>query len=692
MLRSLVRFVTSSLRYKLLFLVFLPVLLVAPATIGFVIYWSGNFSYEQLLMRVNSDLTVAHDAFVRTQRDYLEELRTLANSYTFQTALEAGDAQTLQNQLKTLKTTSGFDFLHLTDLKGRWLYEDLTFVSGSSRPSPLIQKASDWSTPSVGVEVFPPEALARESGELAQRAGLELVETPHTAPTDRTVEDRALVVRAVQPVRDLRGNTVALLDGGVLLNRNFGFVDAIRDLVYGPGSLLEGSLGTVTVLLGDVRVSTNVPRQAGERALGTRVSDEVRNKVLREGNIWVDRAFVVNDWYISGYEPIVDVYGKRVGMLYTGFLEAPFRRAYYQALAVLVGLLLLGTGVAVLVATRGARSIFRPIEAMAAVVRATRAGEDRRIGGLVSRDEIGQLARQFDEMLDLLQHRSEQIREAAEKLESKVNERTRELTEKNERLQETVDLLRETERQLIVAEKLAALGELTAGVAHEINNPVAVIQGNLEILRNELGENVEPVSTEVDLIFEQVDRIRAIVEKLLVYSRPSAVRSHLEEVRVRDVVEDTLVLVRHELDSKGLSVERAYSETGCVVIDRQELQQVLVNLLLNAIQALGKGGAIELSTCDQNGDAVSIRVHDNGIGIANEHLARVFDPFFTTKRRGGTGLGLSISYSLIRRYGGNISVASEPGRGTTFAVRLLRTPELRDEEALLATRHLDATA
>ncbi|NIR31981.1 MAG: HAMP domain-containing protein [Gammaproteobacteria bacterium] len=691
MFRSLARLVTSSLRYKLLFLVFLPVLLVAPATIGFVIYWSGNFSYDQLLMRVNSDLTVAHDAFVRTQRDYLQELETLANSYTFQTALETGDGETLQNQLKTLKKTTGFDFLHLTDLKGRWLFEDPTFVSGSSRPSPLIQKASDWSTPSVGVEVFPPEALLRESQELVQRSRVELVATPHTAPTERTVEDRALVVRATYPVRGLRGNTVALLDGGVLLNRNFGFVDAIRDLVYGPGSLLEGSIGTVTVLLDDVRVSTNVPRRAGERALGTRVSEQVRDRVLQHGNTWVDRAFVVNDWYISGYEPIIDVYGKRVGMLYTGFLETPFRRAYYQALAVLVGLLLLGTGIAVLVAARGARSIFRPIEAMAAVVHATRAGEDRRIGRLVSRDEIGQLARQFDDMLNLLQHRNEQIREAAEKLESKVNERTRELTEKNARLQETIDLLRETERQLIVAEKLAALGQLTAGVAHEINNPVAVIQGNLEILRNELGENVEPVRTEVELIFEQVDRIRAIVEKLLVYSRSSVVRSHLEEVRVRDVIEDTLVLVRHQLDSKGVSVQRAYSETGTVVIDRQELQQVLVNLLLNAVHALGKDGTIELSTGDQGDTGVSIRVHDNGVGIPSDHLARVFDPFFTA-RRGGTGLGLSISYSLIRRYGGNISVGSVLGQGSTFEVCLLRTPELSDEEALLTSRHVDATA
>lgn len=683
MLRALVRSITGSLRYKLLFLVFLPALLVAPATLGFVIYWTGNFSYEQLRMRVNSDLTVAHDAFVRTQHDYLEQLATLANSYTFQTALEAKDAETIRNQLAVIEHTAGFDFLHLTDLQGHWLFEDPAFVSGSSHASPLTKKAADWGTPDVGVEVFPREALEREGGKLAQRARLQLQDTPHAAPTERSEEDRALLVRAVYPVRNLRGSTVALLDGGILLNRNFRFVDAIRDLVYGPGSLPEGGIGAVTVLLGDVRISTNVPLKAGQRALGTRVSQQVRDAVLEHGNTWVKRAFVVNDWYIAGYEPIVDVYGKRVGMLYTGFLEAPFRGAYHRALAILLVLLLLGTGVAVLVAGRGARSIFRPIEAMAAVVKATQAGEDRRIGALASRDEIGQLARQFDEMLDLLKRRNAQIREAAEKLETKVQERTSELSEKNARLQETIDLLRKTERQLVTAEKLAALGELTAGVAHEINNPIAVIQGNMEILCAELGEHAVPVRTEMELVFQQVDRIRAIVEKLLRYSRPSAVRPKLEPVRVREVIEDTLVLVRPELDKKGVSLERAYSETGSVIIDRQELQQVFVNLLVNAAQALRNGGTIRLTTRDQNDKGVLIRIHDDGVGIPSEHLARVFDPFFTTKKQGGTGLGLSISYSLVRRYGGNITVASEPGQGATFAVYVLRTPEPSDAQSLL---------
>ena len=238
-----------------------------------------------------------------------------------------------------------------------------------------------------------------------------------------------MVIRAIVPVRDPNGTMVALLDGGVVLNNSFGLVDDIRNLVYGPDSLAEGSFGTVTLFLDDVRISTNVPVSPGERALGTRVSAAVRYSVLDQGHTWVDYAFVVNDWYISAYEPIVDAYGKRVGMLYTGFLEAPFRHAYYRTLGAALLLLLLGMLVASLVVVRGATGIFKPIESIAAVVRDIRKGEDKRVGDLAKDDEIGELAVQFDETLNLLTLRNEEIHQAAERLESKVDERTRELKE-----------------------------------------------------------------------------------------------------------------------------------------------------------------------------------------------------------------------------------------------------------------------
>lgn len=676
---SIKRKIATSLRYKLLVLVLFPMLMIAFLTVGFVVYWSQDFSQNHLLRRVNTDLNVAHASFVQLQRDYLSQLERLAVSHAFYTAFENRDADRIQDQLAVMRETTGFNFVNVTDLHGRWILTHSLAPAGVSKLGPLHRQVVTWGTPGVDIEIYSAEELERENPRLAEAARITLVETPRAAPSDRKLEDRAMVIRVIVPVRDPKGTMVALLDGGVLLNNSIGLVDDIRNLAYGPESLPEGSYGTVTVFLDDVSISTNVPVSPGERALGTRVSEVVRASVLDQGHTWVDYAFVVNDWYISAYEPIVDVYGKRVGMLYTGFLEAPFRHAYYRTLGAALLLLLLGMLVASLVVVRGATGIFKPIESIAAVVRDIRKGEDKRVGDLAKDDEIGELAEQFDETLNLLTLRNEQIRQAAERLESKVDERTRELKEKNQRLEETIAQLEAARQQLVSAEKLAALGQLTAGVAHEINNPIAVIQGNMDVLRQELGEDIGRVQVEVDLILEQIARIHSIVDKLLRYSRPSRYGTELQEVEPNRLIDETLVLVEHEIAAKNLYVETDYEATNSITINAQELQQVLVNLLVNAAHASDTGSCIAISTRNCDG-GVAISIRDQGIGIAPEHLPRVFDPFFTTKRVGGTGLGLSVSYGLLRRYGGDIKVTSEPGRGTTFEVLLPEKPVFLDDK------------
>jgi two-component system NtrC family sensor kinase len=639
---SVKRKIATSLRYKLLVLVLSPMLMIAFLTVGFVVYWSQDFNQNQLFRRVNTDLNLARASFVRLQRDYLSQLERLAASHAFYTAFANRDVDRIQDQLAVMRETTGFDFVNVTDLHGRWILTHSLAPAGASKLGPLHRQVVTWGTAGVDIEIYSPGDLAHENPRLVEAARIPLVETPRAAPSDRKREDRAMVIRAIVPVRNPKGTMVALLDGGVLLNNSIGLVDDIRNLAYGPESLPEGSFGTVTLFLDDVRISTNVPVRPGERALGTRVSEVVRASVLEQGNTWVDYAFVVNDWYISAYEPIVDVYGKRVGMLYTGFLEAPFRHAYYRTLGAALLLLLLGMLVASLVVVRGAKGIFKPIESIAAVVRDIRKGGDKRVGDLAKDDEIGELAEQFDETLNLLTVRNEQIRQAAERLESKVDERTRELKEKNQHLEETIAQLEAARQQLVSAEKLAALGELTAGVAHEINNPIAVIQGNMDVLRQELGDDVGRVQVEVDLIVEQIGRIHAIVDKLLQYSRPSY-GAGLQEVQLMTSgptrVETILDLTRRVIDTGGRI-------------------------------------AVGMRDCDQG---VAISIHDQGAGIAAEHMPRIFDPFFTTKRVGGTGLGLSVSYGLLRRYGGDIKVTSEPGRGTTFEVLVPGKPVFLDE-------------
>lgn len=681
MFATLGRRLQVSLRAKLLMLVLFPILVVAPVSVGFVVWWSQHYDRGQLLRRVNTDLVVAHDVFARLQLDYLRQLQRLAASHSFYTAFAAGDAERVQDQLAAIKGTTGFDFLHVSDLHGRWTMTLETDDFGVSRRSTLLEQAVNQGTARVGVELYSAEDLHQESPQLQEAARLSLVPTPRAAPTVRQAETRAMVVRAIAPLRDVKGTLVALLDGGAIVNRDFQLVDAVRDLVYGKGALPEGSIGTVTVFLDDVRISTNVPLKPGERALGTRVSRQVRDQVLGEGQNWVDRAFVVNDWYISAYEPIIDADGRRIGMLYTGFLEAPFRAAYVHTIVVVVTLLLLGGALASAVAVLGARAIARPVEHMASVARALRAGEDRRIGEVGSHDEIGELARQFDETLDLLKLRNDEIRRFAEALEVTVETRTQELSEKNEHLEESLALLRATRQQLLAAEKLAALGEVTAGVAHEINNPIAIIQGNLEVMRAELGDAAGAVDTEVELVLDQVRRIHTIVDNLLGYSRSGRRSQRPSEVDLARVIADTLTLVEHEASAHAVKVVVRILSQRSVAIDAHELQQVLVNLLLNAIQASPRGATVTVACRDWDPRGVIVDVIDHGAGIAQEHLPRVFDPFFTTKGPRGTGLGLSVSYSIVRGYGGELSVRSTPGQGAHFSVRLLSNPDMGEDAA-----------
>ncbi len=395
--------ISRNLRHKLLVLVLLPIVLIAPATVGFAIFWSGVFSHDQLLNRINADLVVAHDHFSRLQQDYLRQLQQLASSYEFLTAYAVDDAERIQNQLSAIRETTGFSFLHVTDLHGRWIYGPDSAGSGTSKRSPLQQEVIKFGTAGVGVEIYAPLDLAMVSTELSRNVVIPLVDTPRAQPTSREFEDRAFVVRAIAPIRDFNGTIVGMVDGGVVLNRNFDLVDEIRDLVFAEESLPGGGIGTVALFLGDVGVSTNVPLDDGSRALGTRVSSVVRDAVLVDGRTWVDRSFVVNDWYISAYRPLVDVFGQRVGMLYTGFLEAPFRDAYLRTLGISLLLVFVGILFAAMLAIRGAKSIFNPIESIVSVVHALQAGdEDKRIGEVASRDEIGELAREFDRTLDLL--------------------------------------------------------------------------------------------------------------------------------------------------------------------------------------------------------------------------------------------------------------------------------------------------
>lgn len=631
-----------SVRVRLLVIALLPMLVLLPVLLGGTVWrWSGKVD-AILLNKVTGDLTIADQYLGRLIETSGERVDAVARSVAMQTALDGG---TIDAFLEQERARLGLDFLHVT--------RDTTW--------PVIRDALDGKWQST-IDVFDADTLAGLSPGLATRAEIPLVPTRGAVPTERTVEARGMVIHSAAPLT-LPDGTRAALAGGVLLNRNLGFIDTINALVYRAESLPEGSQGTATLFLDDVRISTNVRLFENVRALGTRVSAEVRAQVLGEGRIWLDRAFVVNDWYISAYEPIRDSFGTPVGMLYVGFLETPFSAAKRNSVITLSLAFLFIALASVPVFLRWAGHIFRPLEGMTRTIDRVESGDLGARNAPVDMDgEIAQVARHFDSLLDRLEQRDRELRQWGETLEHRVDERTRELREANQRLEQT------TER-LIISEKLAAVGEITASVAHEINNPVAVIQGNLDLARSNLGEDGRRAEEEFRLIDDQVYRIGVIVSKLLHFARPEEYSGADRLVDLSQVARDCLVLTRHQIQAAGITSIVETKSTSQVHMSRTELQQVVVNLILNAVHAMPGGGTLRVATTEASGEVI-LSVEDTGTGIDPSVLPRIFDPFFTTKQAQGTGLGLSISQQLVSRAGGRISASSTPGRGSRFEIIL----------------------
>ncbi len=685
MFKSISKAINSTIRYKILALVLFPILVLMPIALILAIYWTNTFSYQQLFIKVNTDLSVSRDIFHRIRKDYLADIERLAESYHFRTALDVDNGSEINTLLLQLKNKSKFTYLNLLNMQGNLVYKPNSQKSAKNS-SALLNAYQGYAR--VGIEIFSASDLKKISPSLAKQQVLSLIDTPRARDTTHIIEDRAMMIRALYPIKNSLGQVIAILDGGVLLNGNFDLVDSIRDLAYRPGSLLRGSIGTVTIFLDDVRISTNAPLRPGERALGTRVSNEIRTQVLENGKSWIEQAFVVNDWYISAYEPIVDMDNQRVGMLYAGFLEKPFKSALLNGLFILILLFVFFMLFSTVVAIHGAKSIFKPLELISTVIDATREGRVARVGQVNSEDELGKLSHEFDVMLDLLREKNQQIYEWAGQLENRIKERTSELQDKNEHLVRTINVLHETRQQLVISEKLAALGQLTAGVAHEINNPTAVILGNLDIIIDEIGAAGDPIKGELDLVIEQVYRIKDIINNLLQYASSDQYTSLIppEEVDVNSVVEHTMPLVQHLCKKHqcniGLQLEAAIG----VKINPKELQQVLVNIIVNAVHAIEESGdSIKIITSDWKTQGVIIRIQDNGSGMSKDQLSKIFDPFYSTKEHGkGSGLGLSVSYGIIRSYGGNISVESAPGKGTTFSIWLQQKAKFIDDDVAIA--------
>jgi signal transduction histidine kinase len=317
----------------------------------------------------------------------------------------------------------------------------------------------------------------------------------------------------------------------------------------------------------------------------------------------------------------------------------------------------LGTMAVIVLGYILAQHIARPILRLRAISQAVAGGDLEQSSGLDRSDEIGELANAFDIMTLRLRERTEE----AARLYSETVQRNKQLADINARLQAA-------QAQLVQSEKLAAVGQLTAGIVHDVKNPLAVIKGLAEELAEETDAD-EFTRQGLQTIRESASRANAIVTDLLKFARQST--PEMQRRDLRDTLESVYRLTEYLLRKGKIElISELPDHPVMTTYDSQQIEQVIINLVTNAVQAMPDGGELRVRLSEDETKA-RIDVQDSGIGIPQENLLKIFDPFFTTKPEGeGTGLGLSVSYGIISEHGGSITVESEQGVGTTFHVIL----------------------
>jgi PAS domain S-box-containing protein len=250
-----------------------------------------------------------------------------------------------------------------------------------------------------------------------------------------------------------------------------------------------------------------------------------------------------------------------------------------------------------------------------------------------------------------------------------------------------IEQKRLTEEQIAQADKLASIGQLSAGIAHEINNPLGIILGYTQLLlRHENGASEK--YNDLKIIEKHVRNCKTIVEDLLNFARTSTPKK--TSIHITDVLDEVLRFIRQHADLGHIDIQRAYDPAvPPMLLDEKKIKQVFMNLIMNAKHAIGESGRLSLSTLYRPAEnRVIVKIADSGCGIEERNMSRIFDPFFTTKPTGeGTGLGLSVSYGIIKNHGGDISVESHIGRGSTFTITL--PVDVAREDAEHATQHTD---
>jgi two-component system NtrC family sensor kinase len=648
-----VSFKNLSLGTKLAFSFILVVVAVGLTSSLIGIRLVATDVVKRAQQKVQIDLNSAWMVYNERLRDIESVVRLTSERFFLKEGFALGNVDLLKRELERIRITYNLDVLSLTDNNGRVLVRTRSpyTVGDDQSNDEMVEIALREKTVAKGTQIVSQEELSKEGRVLMDQAFMVFITTPKAKPRVKDQETAGMMLKVAAPVFDAERKLLGVLYGGHLLNRDYLIVDRIKDIVYQGVKYKGKDIGTATIFQWDVRISTNVKMSEGLRAIGTRVSSDVYEKVLENGEPFIGRAYVVNADYITAYDPIKNVRGEVIGMLYVGILEAPYIDKRNELVLSFFLVAILGIILAQLMVVFVTSRITKPLKGLVFATERIAQGDLDYEVPVASADELGNLATSFNKMTKTLKSSDEEIQKRSSALERANQE------------------LRETQVQLIQTEKLSSLGRLAAGVAHELNNPLTGVMTFSHLLLKNAQD--EATKRDLEIIIRETTRCREIIKGVLDFARQNPPQRKL--CYINGVIEKTLSLLQHQAVFHNITIERKLNELlPQIWIDENQIEQVVMNIALNAAEAMNGQGILSVSSgVSQGGDFVEVRVSDTGMGIPQENLSKIFDPFFTTKDpQRGTGLGLSVSYGIIQKHHGDIIVESEVGKGTTFTVRL----------------------
>ncbi len=580
---------------------------------------------------------INNDIFARAERKVLNDLKVARMVYT-QEIERIGLALRLvspDEDTQELKTKLNLHYVRRVE-KGDF---------GSLR-SEIAQAAVAGGGPVGGTRIISRSELGALRVDSEGVEPLKIMPTPMARAAERQALDEVMAKEYAVPILDSEAVVEAVLYGGRIINRDYTFVDRIREMVYGRDLYKSKPVGTVTIFQDDVRISTNVLDEARRRAIGTRVSAQVYEKVVEEGQIWHDRAFVVTDWYKTAYEPIRSIDGDIIGILYVGTLEQPFKdiaaRILWSFLKIVGGVMVLGVVLSLFLAG----SISRPLTEVVQGTECLVSGDwGYQVNAKTPIRETNSLAEAFNAMAVGLKEREESLRVSNEKLVASNKS--------------YIDLIG------FVAHELKGI------LASAVMNAYAVRDGYLGMINFKQRKALDSVTRNLDYLDATVKKFLNLgrVERgeLSVHKTDLSLKKDVFDVSINSLA---AISVR-----KKLTVQNEIDPELRVQADSDLLQIVANNLVGNAIKYSPDTGEIRVTAAPVNGK-IEVDVYNDSTPITDEQRARLFQKFSRldsaeTKKVKGTGLGLYITKQIIERHGGSIRV--EPrAHGNSFIFQIER--------------------